>query len=90
MATPNPLDRRPGRLSQEWRKFAEHVLPADAPPIQKSESKRCFYAGAATMFGLITRGLTPDAEPTDEDVDRLEALYQELEAFKRDLLEGRA
>lgn len=77
-------------LAQEWDQFARNILPPNASEVQRVETRRAFYAGAATMFGLMTGGLDADHEPTDLDVAYVESLNQEIAAFSRDLAEGNA
>ena len=84
-----PLRERRG-LSDEWESYARDILPTAAPDVQKIETRRAFYAGAAAMFGLLTGGLDADSEPTELDVAFVESLSQEIAAFGRDLAEGRA
>lgn len=70
--------------------FAEHVLPASAPPIQRQETRRAFYAGAAWLFGEMTTGLAEDTEPTDADMAKMEMIHGEIRGWLTDMEEGRA
>jgi hypothetical protein len=77
-------------LSEEWTEFERTIIPKGAPLVQRVESRRAWYAGAASMLGLVSGGLDADKEPTDLDVAYLESIHQELVAFSRDLTEGTA
>lgn len=77
-------------LTDEWEHYARAILPAGAPDVQKVETRRAFYAGAAALFTLMTGGLDEDSEPTELDIAFVEVLSQELAAFGRDLAAGRA
>lgn len=70
-------------LFSAWRSYLTTLIPADAPPIQREECRRAFYAGAVCMFSLTLKA----TEPKDETVceDNLSALHKELEAFTIDL-----
>lgn len=76
-------------LAQEWDQFARTLL-AHAGIVQRVEMRRAFYAGAASMFTLLTGGLDADHEPTALDLAYVESLNQETVAFARDIAEGRA
>jgi hypothetical protein len=76
-------------LADEWNDFDRLIVPRDAPEVQRIEMRRAFYAGAATMFSLISGGLDSDKEPTDLDVAYLETLNQELMEFGRLIGEGK-
>jgi len=77
-------------LSEEWETFNAKVVPPKAPPMQRLEMRRAWYAGAAAMLGLVSGGLDEDREPTDLDIAYLESIHQELVAFARDLATGKA
>lgn len=77
-------------LADEWRDFERRILPATAGPVQFVETRRAFYAGAQTMFNLVTGGLDADHEPTDLDVAYVESLFQEMQQFARAIAEGKA
>lgn len=77
-------------LADEWRDFERRILPQGAGPIQLLETRRAFYAGAQTMFNLITDGLDADSGPTDLDVAYVESLFQEMQQFARDIQGGKA
>lgn len=77
-------------IEEEWQGYKAAVIPKDAPEVQLVESRRAFYAGARSLFSLISGGLDADHEPTDLDVAYLDELTKELAAFARDVQEGKA
>jgi len=77
-------------LFEEWFAFAAAVIPEQATDVQRREMRRAWYAGAATLFSIITSGLDPDAESTEADLAYLDSLNKELEKFAIDVGEGRA
>ena len=68
-------------LADQWRSYAEHVVPRSAPKVQMDESRKAFYAGAFAIFECIMVNLDPGSEPTDGDLSRMDALYAELTEF---------
>ncbi len=76
-------------IASEWKSFDERLLRG-APPIQKQEMRRAFYAGAQSFLGILMNGLDPDAEPTEADLQRMDALDKELQQFSKDVLAGKA
>lgn len=76
-------------LLEEWSSFLR-VIPANAPVVQVVECRRAFYAGAQALFILMTGGLDADSEPTDTDLQYMDALSQELQQFANDVATGKA
>jgi hypothetical protein len=77
-------------MAEQWDKFARAVVPIGAPPIQRQEMRRAFYAGAqAVMFGVIA-AFAPETEPTPEDLQVMDDLERELSDFAVAVKEGRA
>ena len=58
--------------------------------MQWVESRRCFFAGALTLFEALNRVLEPGTEPTDADLARMNALAAELARFGKELAAGLA
>jgi hypothetical protein len=77
-------------VARWWREYAEKIIPANAPPVQKQECRRAFYAGAAAFLDAMMSGLSADSEPTAEDEAHMERLSSELHQFARDVKAGRA
>lgn len=55
-----------------WDDWKTLVIPDDAPPIQISECRKAFYAGAASMLGLMLTKAGDDPDDT--------RLYDEVQA----------
>ena len=64
--------------------FAHFVIPKDAPPIQLKEMQLAFMAGADHLFSSIMGILDPGEEPTNKDLERMELIHNELQAFIQD------
>lgn len=68
----------------------------NAPADQLKSMREAFFAGAQHLFASIMAILEPDAEPTDKDLERMELIQTELQAFINDFTirhvptEGRA
>ncbi|HKQ00514.1 MAG TPA: hypothetical protein VJ735_09310 [Actinomycetes bacterium] len=77
-------------LAKEWASYRERVVPVNAHAIQVQESRRAFYAGAASLWGLLMTVLDPGEEPTDLDMAKMGAFQAELDDFQRDVEAGRA
>lgn len=75
-------------LQDQWEKFSTLVVPKDAPPIQKIEMKRSFYAGAHAYFHLIAGDLCDVSD--DAGVAMIEGWRQEIETFAAEVKAGRA
>lgn len=96
---PPPPPRRPtgytgvpgGVVEKLWRSFQEKLLSApDVPDIQRQEMRRAFYAGAQGLFHAMVN-LPGDGEDiTDADMENMSKVQEELEAFGKAVLEGRA
>ena len=80
-----------GRLIDAgWQALRALAVPADASPVQLAEMRMAFFAGAQHLFGSIMGFLESDAEPTEADLRRMDAVHAELEKFKGefDLVHG--
>jgi hypothetical protein len=77
-------------LRAEWDKFAHHVLPPACGPIQRTEMRRAFYAGAEAILFRVIQGFAPEEDPTEADLMMMDNLNQELIQFAEDVKAGRA
>lgn len=81
------------RVEEMWRVFADIVMPAggDFSDIQRSETRKAFYAGCLSML-LFTRDVVGSPEvPEEQGVEVLERMLAECETFCRDAArEGKA
>lgn len=76
-------------VKAEWEEYARLVLPADAPPVQITETRRAFYAGAWSML-MQSSELGDDSVSEEQGVIALEWWRREIEAFHRAVQDGRA
>jgi hypothetical protein len=77
-------------LAAEWDKFAQHVLPPTCSAVQRTEMRRAFYAGAESILFRVIQGFTPEAEPTEDDLQLMTDVNQELVDFAAAVKAGRA
>lgn len=68
-----------------WRSYELLVVPKDASTVQRQESRTAYYAGAQHLWASVFTVLSPDAEPTDLDMRRMDAIHRELERFVKEL-----
>ena len=72
------------RILEQWNQFYRQVIPADAPEIQITETRRAFFAGACSAFYLIARTDISD----DETIQTLDDLRDEFNLYKERLKSG--
>lgn len=68
-------------IRESWNSFETDVMPEDAPPVQRQEMRRAFFAGAWSILCELER-LSHPSIPEAEGLDRLHWLRFECEAFK--------
>jgi len=64
------------------------VMQRDAPPIQVSECRMAFFAGAQHLFASIMQILDPGNEPTEQDLRRMSQILEELQSFASAISNG--
>lgn len=62
--------------------FANFVIAKDAPPLQLSEMRLAFMAGAEHVFSSIMNMLDPEDEPTEADLRRMDMIHKELDEWR--------
>jgi hypothetical protein len=77
-------------MEEQWNEFARLVLPGDASALQKRDMRRAFYAGGVAIIFQIAAAFPPNAEATEADLQLMDDLQQELNAFVRDVKAGKA
>jgi hypothetical protein len=77
-------------MAEQWDDFARRVLPISTSPTQRREMRRAFYAGAEAILMRVIESFAPENEPTPEDVQLMENVYQELTTFAAEVKAGRA
>lgn len=77
-------------MAEQWDQFARAVLPKDAPPDQRREMRRAFYAGAQGILFKVIAAFAPETEPTEADLQVMTDLERELSDFAEMVKAGRA
>lgn len=77
------------RIEKLWADFRRKVVPIAAPPVQVTEMRRAFYAGAGALFSELIRMLDPGTEPTEADLRKMDAIAMELEQFFAEVKAGK-
>ena len=77
-------------IAEKWDEFARMILPADCSPVQRSEMRRAFYAGAEGFLKVITVGIYGEPGTTPSDMDLMLGIDRELKWFAQLVKDGRA
>lgn len=64
-----------------WQAYRMLSIPPNAPDIQVSESRLAYFFGAQHLLASIVGVLDSGAEPTADDLRRIELISNELDAF---------
>ena len=75
-------------VQSEWDSFVMMVLPADAGPVQRSEMRRAFYAGAEATRRLHW-DIGDKSVSEDEGMRMLDEWDKEIKQFAADIAAGR-
>lgn len=76
-------------ILEGWIEYSTKIIPKNAERTQRIETKRAFYAGASHLFYAINSVLTEDREPTEEDLQNMQNIYEELEKWLERIKEGK-
>jgi hypothetical protein len=68
-----------------WVALRLAAMPPDAPPVQLTEMRMAFMAGAQHLFSSIISMLEPGSDETPTDLRRMDLIHKELEAFRKEL-----
>lgn len=74
--------------AQQWESYVKGVMPKDAPEVQRTETRRAFYAGLFSMMNAMKRIGEPDI-PEEAGVEWLDDLDREIMLFYQDVKNGR-
>ena len=75
-----------GRLIEAgWEIMRTMVLPPNVPTVQTTEMRKAFFMGAQHLFASIMGIMDADREPTESDMARMYLIYNELEAFRKEV-----
>lgn len=77
-------------MAEQWDQFSRSVLPPDAPQDQRREMRRAFYAGAQGVLFRVIEKFAPESEPTEEDLQIMQDVHEELQEFAKLVAQGRA
>lgn len=80
------MKRRVGEL---WDSFERRVLPRNCSEVQRTETRRAFYAGAFGVLDELGAALSQGDELTAEDEQMLQDMAQERAEYLTLLLEGK-
>lgn len=67
-------------IDTSWQLYVETVIPDDAGTVQLLESKRAFYAGAATVMTAINK-LSDDSVTEEQGAKLLTGITNEISDF---------
>ena len=77
-------------LAAAWATFDAVVIDGAVTNAEKVAARRIFYAGAKSILDIMVAGLDPEHAVTEGEVDRVEALIDDLRRFGEDVEAGRA
>jgi hypothetical protein len=72
-------------LQLGWLAFQKILIPEGSPANQVTSMRIAFYAGAEFLFASIMTILEPGQEPTARDLERMERIFVEIEAFREEI-----
>lgn len=75
------------RAQAEWREFEQKVIPPGAGEIQRREMRNAFFAGFASAISVVAEIAVNQG--TDEAVEALSQLHQELITWLNHITNGR-
>jgi hypothetical protein len=78
------------RTAAAWAQIDAMVFDDGVTRDVKTQTRRVFYAGAHSILDILMAGPEPENKVTEGDVDRTEALSEELRRFGEDVEAGRA
>lgn len=72
-------------IEKAWNSYATLVLPANAGPVQRDETRKAFYAGASVLFHTVLRALDDGDDATENDLALVDGISAEIDAFGAEL-----
>ncbi len=67
-----------------WVALRLMAIPPDAPDCQIDEMRNAFFAGAQYLYFTLISTVDPGDEPTKADLERMDKIEAELNAFIQD------
>lgn len=77
-------------IEEQWQSYRRDVMPKQVPRVQEIETRRAFYAGAQALMGIVLSNLDESEEPTDEDMNLMTDVVEELKQFGQAVGGGKA
>lgn len=74
-------------VKEIWDQYEKEVLPSGAGNVQRLETKRAFYAGAASMFNLLCK-IDEYSDCTMNSMQGIRAVLTEIEDFVKSVKGG--
>lgn len=71
-------------IQENWVSYRK-TLPPGASEAQLVDTRIAFFAGALALMSTVMSNLDEDREPTDEDIQMLDDLNDELTQFNADM-----
>ena len=68
-------------IADLWKDYQTKVLPRNCSDIQLIETRKAFYAGAGALLNAIYNILEGGEEVTEQDLDVMDAIHNELQRF---------
>lgn len=68
-----------------WHGFRLMVVPPDAGMAQLRDMRAAFFGGALHLFTSIIKSMDAGDEPTEQDMQRIQLIQEELEVFGKSL-----
>lgn len=72
-------------IEDAWKKFEVMVVPKDAGPVQRDETRKAFYSGAAILFQILINRIDKEEEPTEQDMRLMDDIAKEVDEFGQEL-----
>jgi hypothetical protein len=78
------MTSNPNHIDRLWQTYRA-ILPEGAGHAQVLETKRAFFSGALALWNACMTDLFEEGgeEPTEQDMQRMEHIMEELTAFGR-------
>lgn len=68
-----------------WQMMRALVIPPHISDARVEEQRKAFFLGAQHLYASILGVLDADDEPTAADLQRMEHIHNELEAFRMEV-----
>ncbi|MGI9251162.1 MAG: hypothetical protein ACR2PR_08190 [Pseudohongiellaceae bacterium] len=77
-------------IAKLWAGYEAAVMPKDAGPVQREETRQAFFAGACSLWALMQGDQFFDQDsdgldPTADDMASMMALQEEVDTFGAEL-----